>query len=49
MTMLKVIEVLARSDKGCKDAAQDAINEAKRTVRTIKSIYIKEMEAPVGN
>lgn len=49
MTMLKVIEVLAHSDKSWEDAAQNAINEAAKTVRGIKSIYLKEMQATVEN
>lgn len=47
MTMLKVLEVLAQSDKSWEDAAQNAINEAAKSVRGIKSIYIKELEATV--
>lgn len=49
MTMLKVIEVLAQSDKSWEAAAQNAIDEAAKTVREIRSIYIKEMEATVEN
>lgn len=49
MTMLKVIEVLAQSNKSWEDAAQNAIDQAAETVREIKSIYIKEMEATVEN
>lgn len=49
MTMLKVIEVLAQSDKSWEDAAQNAIDEAAKSVRGIKSIYIKETEATVEN
>lgn len=49
MTMLKVIEILAQSNKSWEDAAQNAINEAAKSVREIKSIYIKEMEATVEN
>jgi hypothetical protein len=50
MTMLKVIEVLAQSNKSWEDAAQTAVKKAARTVKNIKSIYIKEMEAAVdGN
>lgn len=49
MTMLKVVEVLAQSDKSWEDAAQNAIDEAAKTVREIRSIYIKEMEATVEN
>ncbi|MEQ8165131.1 MAG: dodecin family protein [Alphaproteobacteria bacterium] len=49
MTMLKVIEVLAQSDKNWEDAAQKAVDQAGKSVRDIKSIYIKEMEASVEN
>lgn len=49
MTMLKVIEVLAQSDKSWEDAAANAVNQAAETVRGIKSIYVKEMEASVEN
>ncbi len=49
MTMLKVIEVLAQSDKSWEDAAQQAVREASKTVRNVKSIYIQDMEATVDN
>ncbi len=47
MTMLKVVEVLGESSKSWEDAAQTAVSIAARTVREIRSIYIKEMEAVV--
>ena len=47
MSMLKVIEVLAESDKSFDDAAQVAVTNAAKTVRNIKSVYIKEMNASV--
>jgi flavin-binding protein dodecin len=47
--MLKVIEVLAQSDKSWEDAAANAVKQAAETVRGIKSVYIKEMEASVEN
>ncbi len=49
MAMLKVIEVLAESDKGWEDAAQNAVNHAGETVRQIRSIYVKNFEAAVTN
>ncbi|MCA1853398.1 MAG: dodecin family protein [Beggiatoa sp.] len=49
MTMLKVVEILAQSEKSWEDAAQLAVQEAAKTVRNIKSIYIQEMEATVEN
>lgn len=48
MTMLKVIEVLAESDKSWEDAAQNAVDSASKTVRDIKSIYVENLEATVN-
>lgn len=45
--VLKVIEMLAQSDKSWEDAAQSAVKEASKTLRNIRSIYIKEFEATV--
>lgn len=47
MTMLKVVEVLAQSETGWEDAAQRAVDQAAQSLRGIRSIYIKEMEATV--
>ncbi|RPI68567.1 MAG: dodecin domain-containing protein [Ignavibacteriales bacterium] len=47
--MVKVIEVLAESKKGWEDAAQDAVKQASKTVKNIKHVYIKEMQAIVEN
>lgn len=47
MSVVKVIEVLAQSDKSWEDAAQIAVTKAGESLRGIKSIYIKEMEAKV--
>jgi len=41
--------VLSQSDKGWEDAAQNAVNDAAKSVRGIKSIYIKEFEGVVEN
>lgn len=49
MSLLKVIEVLADSDKSWEDAAQDAVAKASKTVHNIKSIYIENFEATVDN
>lgn len=49
MTTLKVIEILAQSDKSWDDAAQMAVDKAAESLRNIRSIYIKEMEATVKN
>jgi flavin-binding protein dodecin len=47
MAMLKVIEVLAESNKSWEDAAQVAVSTASNTVRHIKSINIKNLQATV--
>ena len=49
MAILKVIEVLAESDKSWDAAAQEAIREASETLENIRSIYIKEFKATVEN
>lgn len=49
MTTLKVIEVLSQSDKSWEDAAQNAVNDAAKSLRGIRSIYIKELEGVVEN
>jgi len=48
-SVLKVIEVLAESDKSWEDAAQQAVSRAAKTLHGIKSIYIKNFEAKVEN
>lgn len=47
MTMVKVIEVLAQSDKSWEDAAQNAVDAAGETLKGIKSIYVENLEAVV--
>ena len=47
MAIHKVIEVLSQSDKSWEDAAQLAVKDAAKTVKKIKSIYIKNMEGVV--
>lgn len=49
MSVHKVIEVLAQSEKGWEDAARTAVTEASETVQGIKSVYIKEMLGVVEN
>lgn len=49
MPIVKVIEILAQSDKGWEDAAKVALREAAKTVRGIKTVYIKDMQAIVEN
>jgi len=50
MSIVKVIEVIGSSDKGFTEATQNAFTEASKTVKNIKSIYVKHMNANVeGN
>ena len=47
MSIVKVIEVIASSEKSFDDSVQVALNEASKSVKNIKSIYVKEMHANV--
>ncbi len=47
MGVLKVIEVLANSNEGWEDAAKNAVNEASKSVKNIRSVYINEQSATV--
>ncbi len=47
MAILKVIEVLANSNKGWEDAARNAVAHASKSVKNIKSVYINEQSAQV--
>ena len=46
-SVVKVIEVIAESKKSWDDAAENAIKEASKSVRNIKSLYVQEMQAVV--
>lgn len=47
MSVLKVIEVLANSDKSWEDAANNAVAQASKSVKNIRSVYINEQSATV--
>lgn len=47
MSIVKVIEVIASSENSFDDAVQNALTEASKSVKNIKSIYVKEMNANV--
>ena len=49
MSLVKVIELLAESEKSWEDAVNNAIQDASRTVKNIKSVYVKEFQAVVEN
>ena len=45
--VVKVIELMSESSKSWEDAAQNAISEASKTLRNIRSLYVKEITASV--
>ena len=47
--VVKVIELMSQSSKSWEDAAQGAVNEASKTLRNIRSIYIEEFTATVSS
>jgi dodecin len=47
--VVKVIELMSQSPKSWEDAAQDAVKEATKTLRNIRSIYVKEFTAEVND
>jgi len=47
MAVLKVIEVLANSDKSWEDATRNALDQATKSVKNIRSVYINEQSATV--
>jgi flavin-binding protein dodecin len=49
MAVIKVIEIIAESNKSWEDAAAEALKEASKSVRNIKSIYVQAMQAVVEN
>lgn len=49
MAIVHVIEVLAQSEKSWEDAVNVAIEEASKTARDIRSVYVKEFQAKVDN
>ncbi|MGV9003112.1 dodecin family protein [Flavobacterium sp.] len=49
MAVLKVIEVLSSSTISWEDATRNAVEEASKTVKNIRSVYVKEQSATVNN
>ncbi|HTH32320.1 MAG TPA: dodecin family protein [Lacibacter sp.] len=47
MPIVKIIEVIASSEKGLDDAIRQAVAEASKTVRNIDSVYVKDIKAHV--
>ena len=47
MPIVKVIEVIATSEKSIDDAVKNGVKEVSKTVRNIDSVYIKDIKAHV--
>lgn len=47
MAIVKVIEVIASSEKGIEDAIQNALTETSKTIRNIDSIFVKDIKVHV--
>ena len=45
----KTIELMGHSSKSWEDAVQGVVTEARKTVKGIKSVWIKDMSAEVGS
>ena len=48
MSILKVIEILAESEKSWEEATKNAVEKASETVKNIRSVYVKEQSATVS-
>jgi len=47
MPIVKIIEVLASSEKSIADAVRNGVKEVAKTVRNIDSVYVKDIKAHV--
>jgi flavin-binding protein dodecin len=49
MSIVKMVELSSQSPDSWEDATRQAVERASRTVRNIRSVWIKEFEAVVEN
>ena len=47
MAVIKIIELLAESDKSWEDATRNAVREASKCIRNIRSVWVKNLNAVV--
>lgn len=47
MSIVKVIEVIASSEKSFDDAVKNAVAEVAKTIHNIDSVFVKDMKAHV--
>lgn len=48
MAIMKVIEVLANSEKSWEDATRKAVKQASKSVKNIKAIFVQSQSAVVN-
>ena len=49
MAVLKVIEVLSNSNESWEDAARNAVKQAAKSVKNIRSVYVQDQSAIVND
>ena len=49
MTVAKIVELIGSSPNGWAEAADNAVKEAAKTIKNIKSIHVKRCTAKVEN
>ncbi len=47
MAIVKVVEVIASSEKSIEGAIESAVAEVSKTIRNIDSVYVKDIKAHV--
>lgn len=47
MSIVKVIEIIASSEKSIEDAIQNGVSVVSKTIRNIDSVYVKDIKAHV--
>ncbi|MEQ5792462.1 dodecin domain-containing protein [Muricauda sp. NFXS6] len=47
MSVLKVVEIMGNSKESFEDAINNIVKETSKTVRNIKSVYVKDMQVCV--
>ena len=49
LAVVKIVELIGSSPEGWEDATKNALAEAAKTIKNIKSIYVKRCNAKVEN
>jgi flavin-binding protein dodecin len=49
LTVVKIVELIGSSPKDWEDAVKSAVAEAAKTIKNVKSVYLKRCNAKVEN